>query len=281
MPIGVKRVPRSIRDMKYCQMLLERGWTPYAMVFLFVLALCIMFVKWRKLVFQKKAFKLELVPSGQGFSLTSETALDVIATLNSLVDELIADSPEYYSLYGLVGKVDPSRKIVAISKGKPDIKRPNYESSWTITSENGDLLSFNRMSFAKELKANDGADAVLMPSSDEMRTIVEFAKRADASAVSFESEILKIIAKHLLKSHADGFVAAEKKYAKNYNPIRGWRSPYRCVQFLDWYMRWLREDLKMMPNDYELTRWHDELNRLASPVVVDGVDESLAWICIS
>ena len=85
--IGLCHVPKSVRDMKYLQMLLERGWTPYAMVFLTLLALVILFIKWRKLAFQKRAFKLELIPVGQSFALTSETALDVIAKLNSLVDE--------------------------------------------------------------------------------------------------------------------------------------------------------------------------------------------------
>lgn len=85
--IGLCHVPKAVREMTYFQMLLERGWTPYAMVFLAFLALSILFIKWRKLAFQKRAFKLELIPVGQTFALTSETALDVIAKLNSLVDE--------------------------------------------------------------------------------------------------------------------------------------------------------------------------------------------------
>lgn len=85
--IALCHVPKAVRELKYFQMLLERGLTPYAMVFLAVLALCILFIKWRKLAFQRRAFDLELIPVGQSFSLTSETALDVIAKLNSLVDE--------------------------------------------------------------------------------------------------------------------------------------------------------------------------------------------------
>ncbi len=85
--IGLCYVPKAVREMTYFQMLLARGWTPYAMTFLALLAFVILFIKWRKLAFQKRAFKLELIPPGQSFALTSETALDVIAKLNSLVDE--------------------------------------------------------------------------------------------------------------------------------------------------------------------------------------------------
>ena len=85
--IGLCYVPKAVCEMTYFQMLLARGWTPYAMTFLALLAFVILFIKWRKLAFQKRAFKLELIPLGQSFALTSETALDVIAKLNSLVDE--------------------------------------------------------------------------------------------------------------------------------------------------------------------------------------------------
>lgn len=80
-------VPSSVRETKYMEMLLSRGWTPYAMVFLSVVAMFSMFVKWRKLIFQRKAFYVELIPQGQSFALTSETALDVLAELKAKVDD--------------------------------------------------------------------------------------------------------------------------------------------------------------------------------------------------
>lgn len=193
---------------------------------------------------------------------------------------VIADTPEYYSLYGLIGKNDPSGKIGAISKGKPEIEKPSYETSWKITCDNGKLVSFAKKSEVESMKSRDGANAVLMPSSDEMKTVVEIANRSNLSVGVFESEILKLIKKHIAKGHENGFVANEEKYAKYYNPIRGWMSPFRRVQFLAWYMRWLKDELKAMPNVKELTRWYDELDRLATTMNVDGVDDSLSWICI-
>lgn len=84
---GLCHIPTAVRETKYLQMLLARGWTPYAMVFLSVVALFGMFVKWRKLVFQRKAFSIELIPQGQSFALTSETSLDVLAQLKASVDD--------------------------------------------------------------------------------------------------------------------------------------------------------------------------------------------------
>lgn len=85
--IGLCHVPRAVREWNYLQMLLERGWMPYAMVFLSVMALCILAIKWRKLAFQRRALAFELVPPGASFALTPETALDVLAQLNAFVDE--------------------------------------------------------------------------------------------------------------------------------------------------------------------------------------------------
>ena len=85
--IALCHVPKAVRDMAYFQMLLNRGWTPYAMTFLALLAFVILFFKWRKLAFQRRALDLEVMPAEQSFALTSETALDVLSKLNSLVDE--------------------------------------------------------------------------------------------------------------------------------------------------------------------------------------------------
>lgn len=85
--IGLCHVPQNVREMKCFAMLLARGWTPFVMVYLLLLAIVILFVKWRKLAFQRKATKIELVPPGQGFSLSAETAQDVLAKLNAQVDD--------------------------------------------------------------------------------------------------------------------------------------------------------------------------------------------------
>ena len=85
--IALCHVPQAVRETKYVAMILARGWTPYVMVFLLFLGVVIMFVKWRKLAFQRRAKQIELVPPGLSFALTAETAQDVLAKLNAQVDD--------------------------------------------------------------------------------------------------------------------------------------------------------------------------------------------------
>lgn len=80
-------LPDGIRDCRALALFLDRGWTPYAMTVLAVFALVSLFVKWRKLAFQKKAFSVEIIPKGASFALTSETAQDALRRLRSFVDD--------------------------------------------------------------------------------------------------------------------------------------------------------------------------------------------------
>ena len=134
--IGLCHVPKAVRDITYIQMLLERGWTPYAMVFLFILAVCVMFIKWRKLAFQKKAFFLELIPPGQGFSLTSETALDVIAKLNSLVDE-----PKRFVLFNRIERALLNLKNVGNISDVSEMLRAQAENDESHADSSYGVLS--------------------------------------------------------------------------------------------------------------------------------------------
>lgn len=192
----------------------------------------------------------------------------------------ITGFPTYYSLHGLIDKSGQQNRIIAVSEGKPVIDKPSYETTWRLSCGEGALLSFDEQGVVRDMRRRNGAYSVLMPSSDEMRTVVEIAKRSDISVSVFEDKILELIKKHIVKGHEKDFLDNEKKYVTYFNPVRGWMSPFRRVQFLAWYMRWLKEDLKLMPNDRELNRWYDKLDRLSKAVMVDGVGESLSWICI-
>ena len=90
-------MPAAWRQTRAASLVLERGWTPYAMVGLFILALSILWAKAVKLGFQKKAFGIKLIPEGAAFSLTPETALEVMRKLNASVDE-----PERFVLFNRI-----------------------------------------------------------------------------------------------------------------------------------------------------------------------------------
>jgi biopolymer transport protein ExbB/TolQ len=68
------------------EMFLDRGPTQYATMFLFFWALSILFVKWRKLCFQRKALALAAIPSQAEFLLNPDSAPPVLERIHTLVD---------------------------------------------------------------------------------------------------------------------------------------------------------------------------------------------------
>ncbi len=90
-------LPAGWRQTRTVALVLDRGWTPYAMVALFILALSILWAKNSKLRFQKKAFGIRLIPEGSAFWLTPETALEVLRKLNASVDE-----PERFVIFNRI-----------------------------------------------------------------------------------------------------------------------------------------------------------------------------------
>lgn len=68
------------------EMFLDRGLTQYVTMFLFFWALSILFVKWRKLCFQRKALELAAIPNQADFILNPESAPPVLERIHTLVD---------------------------------------------------------------------------------------------------------------------------------------------------------------------------------------------------
>ena len=134
--IGLCHVPASVRSIKAIVMILERGWTPYAMVALFVLALTILFIKWRKLAFQKKAFGVELIPVGNNFALTSETALDVIKTLSESVDD-----PKRFVLFNRIERALLNLKNVGNVSDVSEMLRAQAENDESHMDSSYGILS--------------------------------------------------------------------------------------------------------------------------------------------
>lgn len=134
--IGLCHVPASVRSIKTIAMILERGWTPYAMVALFVLALMILFIKWRKLAFQKKAFGVELIPVGNNFALTSETALDVIKTLSESVDD-----PKRFVLFNRIERALLNLKNVGNVSDVSEMLRAQAENDESHMDSSYGILS--------------------------------------------------------------------------------------------------------------------------------------------
>jgi biopolymer transport protein ExbB/TolQ len=84
---GLIFLPPELRKARVVVLVLDRGWTPYAMTVCAFFALVILFIKSRKLAFQMKALDIEIIPQANDFSLTPETAQDALKRMYGLVDD--------------------------------------------------------------------------------------------------------------------------------------------------------------------------------------------------
>lgn len=128
--------PLSVRRHPAVAILLERGWTPYAMVSLFMLAIVILFVKWRKLAFQKRALSVELIPVGTSFALTPDTAVDVLKTLNGIVDD-----PKRFVLFNRIERALLNLRNVGNLSDVSEMLRAQAENDESHTESSYGLLA--------------------------------------------------------------------------------------------------------------------------------------------
>jgi biopolymer transport protein ExbB/TolQ len=75
----------------------QRGPTPYVIVFFAWWALAILFLKWRKLTFQRRSLKYDVVPQDHDFVLSVRTADQVIERIHSVVDD-----PRHFVLFNQI-----------------------------------------------------------------------------------------------------------------------------------------------------------------------------------
>ena len=134
--IGLCYVPASIRASRAVAIILERGWTPYVMISLFILAMVILLVKWRKLAFQRKAFKIELIPVGDNFALGSDTALDVIKVLKESVDD-----PKRFVLFNRIERALLNLKNVGNLSDVSEMLRSQAENDESHMDSSYSLLA--------------------------------------------------------------------------------------------------------------------------------------------
>ncbi len=133
---GMCFLPASYRKCAAFGLVMERGWTPYAMIGLFVLALVILFLKSRKLAFQRKAFGVEIIPVGDSFALTSESALDVLKRLNESVDD-----PKRFVLFNRIERALLNLKNVGNLSDVSEMLRAQAENDESHLESSYGILS--------------------------------------------------------------------------------------------------------------------------------------------
>jgi len=76
-----------LNEMYFAQTFTQRGFVPYAIVFLFCWSIAILFLKSGKLKLQRKALQLPILPENPEFVLSSNTVGEVTKRIHQVVDE--------------------------------------------------------------------------------------------------------------------------------------------------------------------------------------------------
>ena len=134
--VALCNAPVSVRRHPGAAILLDRGWTPYAMIVLFALAMAILFLKWRKLAFQRRALSIELIPVGTSFALTPDTAVDVLKTLNAAVDD-----PKRFVLFNRIERALLNLKNVGNLSDVSEMLRAQAENDESHADSSYGLLA--------------------------------------------------------------------------------------------------------------------------------------------
>lgn len=191
----------------------------------------------------------------------------------------LAEIPSYYSLYGVSNN---NRCFFAVSKGKPQIKTPSYESNYIVE---GEVLDFFKGEMVAEMpvkKITGRPICTPIASSEEIKSVVDLASRQNMTLFKFEHEIIRLIEKHLEIAGENDFLKDEVETYGKYNEFTIGRYPaIRRVQLLQIYFTWLRDDLQVMPKDGSLSLWYDQIEKLAQPVRLDNIPEDLTWTCMN
>ena len=219
----------------------------------------------------------------KAYELMLKTGVDDATFKNFITDNVssLAEIPSYYSLYGIAMNGGTRQYFFAMCKGKPQIKKPSYDANYQI---DGELLDFGKGEMVQQMsrKANYGRPFYKsLPSSDEIKNVVDLAGQTSLSLSKFEQEIVKIIAGHLKSASDKDFLKNEVDvYGKQYDFAVERYPAIRRIQLLQLYFTWLKDDLKMMPQDGVFSRWFDRVEDLAQPVRVDNIPEDLTWTCM-
>ena len=97
---------------------LERGVTPFFIVFFSCWSISILFIKWRKVAFQQKALSLMVVPQTHDFELTKDTAKAILSRMYGLVDD-----PRHFVLLNRIERALANLKNIGLISDVSEVLR--------------------------------------------------------------------------------------------------------------------------------------------------------------
>lgn len=121
-------------DSRITNIFLQRGITPYFIVFFSFWSFAILFVKSRKLSLQQKALGLMIVPQAHNFELTKDRARDILSRMYGLVDD-----PKKFVLLNRIERALANLKNIGLISDVSEVLRAqaqndedHMESSYSI-----------------------------------------------------------------------------------------------------------------------------------------------------
>ncbi|MBF0301881.1 MAG: MotA/TolQ/ExbB proton channel family protein [Desulfamplus sp.] len=108
---------------KMSELFLQRGITPFFIVFFSCWSISIMFIKWRKIIFQQKALFLMVVPQTADFELTRDTAKDILSRMYGLVDD-----PKHFVLLNRIERALANLKNIGLIADVSEVLRAQAQN---------------------------------------------------------------------------------------------------------------------------------------------------------
>ena len=159
------------------------------------------------------------------------------------------------------------------------------EYEWTLSSQTHDILP-TTLNYSAGVIVNSGVRTVrtiltqpaeLLVYSKEFRTLYSVvADNEKLTQAELAGEFIKLMSEHLRMGTSNEWCKAELSKKTYFSPGR--HSAYARVQMLDRYVGWL-QDLHRFGDGAPYAKQMRECAKLAKPVHVDNVEDSISWLC--
>ena len=208
---------------RFTAMCLDRGPTPYAISVLFWWSMAILFLKWRKLVFQRKVLAIDIVPAERQFVLSVDTVDEVTEYIRQIVDD-----PRHFVLFNRISVALANLRNLGRVADLDDIVRAQseqdtsaMETSYAIVQ--GFVWAIPVLGFIGTvlgLSEAIGTFGTVLDASEDLSTITQSLKAVTGGlSTAFETTLLALIAALIvqlimtaLKKSEEEFLDATMEY---------------------------------------------------------------------
>lgn len=188
----------NLQESHFTAMFMDRGVTPYFIVFFSFWSLSILFIKWRKLVLQRKSLSIAILPKEPDFVLSPATVDDILANLYTAVDD-----PKHFVLFNRVLVALSNLKNLGRVTDVDEILRSQAERDESAMDTSYSLLRgfiwaipvLGFIGTVLGLSAAIGAFGGILGASTEMSQITVSLKQVTAGlATAFETTLEALVA---------------------------------------------------------------------------------------